>query len=176
MQAIKKEEMFSKDPDQTYSLMAIVEGESFQVEKGPEDTVHSWPHLISRELLLFLGGLHRDSWGLPPVQCPPGRAGKPAAFDQSGQSTLVFRRDSGTGELFSLPGRDTGFPTAIVVSLFLLPYLDRNPQGVGVWFSPKRKGAILIFSIFVVTMVVLILIGEFIRGPNWALYWPWQNG
>ena len=45
----KKDEMFPRDPNKTYSLMAIVEGGSFSVEKGPEDTVQSWPHLLVRE-------------------------------------------------------------------------------------------------------------------------------
>lgn len=175
MQAIKKEEMFSKDPDQTYSLMAIVEGESFQVEKGPEDTVHSWPHLISRELLLFLGVFIVILGVSLLFNAPLEGPANPLHSTNPAKAPWYF---VGIQELVSYSAFLGGIlaPTAIVVSLFLLPYLDRNPQGVGVWFSPKRKGAILIFSIFVVTMVVLILIGEFIRGPNWALYWPWQNG
>ena len=30
-------------------------------------------------------------------------------------------------------------PTVIVLSLLLLPYLDRNPKGTGVWFSPRSQ-------------------------------------
>ena len=65
-------------------------------------------------------------------------------------------------------------PIGIVAGLLLLPYLDRNPKGTGVWFSRDRKLATLLFSIFVVAMVVLILIGQFVRGPNWVMRWPWS--
>ena len=34
--------------------MGLVEGDSFRVERDPENTVMSYPHLIVRELLLFL--------------------------------------------------------------------------------------------------------------------------
>jgi len=61
-----------------------------------------------------------------------------------------------------------------VLSLLLLPYLDRNPKGTGVWFSPDRRIAVILFTLFVIAMIVLILIGQFVRGPNWVMYWPWS--
>src|SRR6516225_8481390 len=54
MRAQPKAEIGPRDPNKTYSLMAIVDGESLAVEKGPEDTVSTWPHLMIRELLVFL--------------------------------------------------------------------------------------------------------------------------
>ena len=47
-------------------------------------------------------------------------------------------------------------------------------KGIGVWFSPQRKLACTLFIIFVVAMIVTIVIGTFMRGPNWGFYWPWQ--
>ncbi len=48
-------ELFPKGPDKTYGLMELVKGTSPMVEKGPEDTVTSWPHLLILEVLAALG-------------------------------------------------------------------------------------------------------------------------
>ena len=65
-------------------------------------------------------------------------------------------------------------PGLIVTALAVLPYLDRKPKGVGVWFSGERKVAIAIFTVCLVTMLTLTVIGSQFRGPNWALQAPWK--
>jgi quinol-cytochrome oxidoreductase complex cytochrome b subunit len=65
-------------------------------------------------------------------------------------------------------------PALIVTALMTLPYLDRKRKGVGTWFSGERKVAITIFTICLVTMVVLTVIGSVFRGPNWAMQAPWK--
>ncbi len=62
-------------------------------------------------------------------------------------------------------------PTAIVIGMFSLPYLDRNPALV--W--RMRKVAIVTFTAFLVLWVVLTLIGFAFRGPNWGWIWPWEE-
>lgn len=173
MQAVQKEEIFPRDPNKTYSLMAIVEGESFHVEKGPEDTVSSWPHLLVRELLLFLV-VCIVILGVSLLFNAPLE--EPANALHSTNPAKAPWYFVGIQELVSYSAFLGGIviPALIVMSLLFLPYLDRNPKGTGVWFSRDRKVAILLFTIFVLTMVVLILIGQFVRGPNWGLYWPWQ--
>ena len=172
MQVARKDEIFPRDPNKTYSLMAIVEGESFQVEKGPEETVQSWPHLMVRELLLFLV-LCLAILGVSLLcNAPLEEAANPLHSTNPAKAPWYF---VGIQELVSYSAFLGGIvaPAVIVFSLLLLPYLDRNPKGTGVWFSRDRKVATLVFTFFVVTMVVLILIGQFVRGPNWGLYWPW---
>jgi len=46
-----KGKIFPADPDKTYGLMALVKGETLQVEKEPEDTVMTYPHLFLREVI-----------------------------------------------------------------------------------------------------------------------------
>ena len=65
-------------------------------------------------------------------------------------------------------------PTLIVVALAVLPYVDRKRRGVGTWFSGERKVAITIFTICLVTMMVLTVIGSLFRGPNWRFQVPWK--
>jgi quinol-cytochrome oxidoreductase complex cytochrome b subunit len=51
----KSEEISPQRPEKTYGLMALVKRVSPMVEKGSEDTVFSWPHLLVMELLATLG-------------------------------------------------------------------------------------------------------------------------
>jgi quinol-cytochrome oxidoreductase complex cytochrome b subunit len=174
MAAVEKVEIYPKDPDKTYSLMAIVEGESLQVEKGPEETVHTWPHLIVRELLLFLIVCIVILAVSLVFDAPLEEPANPLHSTNPAKAPWYF---VGIQELVSYSAFLGGIliPAVIVLSLLFLPYLDRNPTGTGVWFSGNRKAGILLFSLFVVTMIILIVIGEFFRGPNWALYWPWEQ-
>lgn len=173
MQAVRKDEIFPKDPNKTYSLMAIVEGNSLNVEKLPEDTVQSWPHLMVRELMLFFLVLAVILGVSLVFNAPLEEAANPLHSTNPAKAPWYF---VGIQELVSYSALLGGIatPALIVVALLLLPYLDRSPTGTGVWFSKDRIVANLLFALFVVAMVVLILIGQFLRGPNWHLYLPWS--
>ncbi len=62
-------------------------------------------------------------------------------------------------------------PTAIIGGLLALPYIDRNPAIA----TKARKVAVAAFTIFMVTWIVLTLIGFAFRGPNWSWVWPWEE-
>jgi quinol-cytochrome oxidoreductase complex cytochrome b subunit len=62
-------------------------------------------------------------------------------------------------------------PTAIVIGMFSLPYLDRNPA----LYWRLRRVAIVTFTAFLVLWIVLTLIGFAFRGPNWGWVWPWEE-
>jgi quinol-cytochrome oxidoreductase complex cytochrome b subunit len=170
---LEKEEIFPRDPNKTYSLMTIVDGDSFQVEHGPDDTLQSWPHLMVRELLLFLLVFVVILGVSLLFNAPLEEAANPLHSTNPAKAPWYF---VGIQELVSYSAFLGGIvaPVLIVLSLLLLPYLDRNPKGVGVWFSADRKLATFLFSVFVIAMLILILIGQFVRGPNWGLYWPWM--
>ncbi len=60
-------------------------------------------------------------------------------------------------------------PSAIILGLVALPYIDRSP-----WLKPRhRKVAVATFTSFVVIWIILTLIGFAFRGPNWGWVWPW---
>ena len=65
-------------------------------------------------------------------------------------------------------------PNVVVLFLILIPYLDRGRAGIGVWFHPSRRRENILFTAFAVILMGLIIVGEFMRGPGWVFYWPWQ--
>ncbi|PIW17690.1 MAG: menaquinol oxidoreductase, partial [Armatimonadetes bacterium CG17_big_fil_post_rev_8_21_14_2_50_66_6] len=50
LQRAEDREKFPPDADKSYGLMAVVDGTSVAVEKEPDDTVFTWPHLVVREV------------------------------------------------------------------------------------------------------------------------------
>lgn len=68
-----------------------------------------------------------------------------------------------------------GVPTILIVYLLVLPYVDRRPVGVGIWFARERTVTITIWTLILIGIIVTILLGVYFRGPNWNFYWPWEN-
>ncbi len=60
-------------------------------------------------------------------------------------------------------------PSAIVIGMVALPYIDRNPA-----LAPSaRKVAVVAFTAFMVLWIALTLVGFAFRGANWGWVWPW---
>jgi hypothetical protein len=66
-------------------------------------------------------------------------------------------------------------PSMIIVGLIAIPYIDTNKAGNGYFSYADRKFAYNTFQYgFVVLWVVLILLGTFLRGPNWNFFGPYE--
>ena len=66
-------------------------------------------------------------------------------------------------------------PSLIIVGLIAIPYIDTNKSGNGYYSYNDRKFAYITFQYgFVVLWVVLILLGTFLRGPNWNFFGPYE--
>ena len=158
----------------TYGLMELARGATPQVGRKPEDEVFSWPHLVFRELLLFLLVTAvvlflAIFWNAPLEEIanavhPPNPAKAPWYF-------------LGLQELVSYSAFWGGVvvPGLLVTALALLPYIDRKRQGVGRWFARERVVANTIFSVCLAIAVVLTVIGSVFRGPNWSWVEPWKS-
>ncbi|MBI3786224.1 MAG: hypothetical protein HY270_22785 [Deltaproteobacteria bacterium] len=68
-----------------------------------------------------------------------------------------------------------GIPTLIIVGLMAIPYIDTSHNATGRYTLGERRLAIGHFLFGFALWWVLIVIGEFLRGPNWQIYWPWQS-
>src|SRR6516225_8027614 len=67
------------------------------------------------------------------------------------------------------------FPSIIIVGLMAIPYIDTNPKGNGYFTFKERRWEITIFLTgFLVLWCVLIVLGTFLRGPNWNFFGPYE--
>ncbi len=66
-------------------------------------------------------------------------------------------------------------PLLIITGLMSLPYMDPNPKGIGVYGFRDRPLAVSVFLYGFALWFGLILIGQFLRGPSWHFYWPWED-
>ena len=171
---VEQVELGQLPTNKSYGLMELARGTTPQVGKNPEDEVFSWPHLVFREILLFLLVTAvvlflAIFWNAPleelaNVVHPPNPAKAPWYF-------------LGLQELVSYSAFWGGVvvPGLLVTALVLLPYLDRKRAGVGRWFARERAVANTIFTICLLAAIVFTVIGTFFRGPNWDWVEPWKQ-
>jgi hypothetical protein len=67
-------------------------------------------------------------------------------------------------------------PGLIIVGLIAIPYIDTNKKGNGYFTFKERQTEITLFLFgFVILWVLLIILGTFLRGPNWNFFGPFQT-
>jgi hypothetical protein len=66
-------------------------------------------------------------------------------------------------------------PGMVVGGLMAIPYIDFNKQGNGYYSIDQRKFAYITFQFgFLFLWVTLIVMGTFLRGPNWNFFGPYE--
>ena len=66
-------------------------------------------------------------------------------------------------------------PGLIIVGLMAIPYIDTNKKGNGYFTFKERKTEITLFLFgFLILWCELIVIGTFLRGPNWNFFGPYE--
>jgi hypothetical protein len=67
-------------------------------------------------------------------------------------------------------------PSLVIFGLMAIPYLDFNKAGNGYYTIEQRKFAYLVFQFgFLELWVTLIILGTFLRGPNWNFFGPFET-
>jgi len=62
-------------------------------------------------------------------------------------------------------------PVTVIMGLMAIPYIDFNKKGNGYYTINERKFAYLTFQFgFLVLWITLIVMGTFLRGPNWNFF------
>ena len=146
------------------------------LEKDDSDKkVFSWPDLVYVELVsLIVCSIVLIVWSIvlkAPLEEPanPGAAPNPAKapwYFLGLQELLVYFDPWMAGVVL---------PTLIIVGLMAIPYIDTNPRGNGYFSFRERKWEIVMFCFgFIILWVVLIILGTFLRGPNWNFFGPYE--
>jgi quinol-cytochrome oxidoreductase complex cytochrome b subunit len=126
--------VFTEAPAKTYHLAAIVQGRTSAVDRGPEQTVPSMPHLFYAELGVLMLTLFICTALALVSDAPLKELANPQVPENPAKAPWYFL---GLQELvaFSAFMGGIGIPTIVLVGLGLIPYLDREEAGTGEWFG-----------------------------------------
>ena len=140
-------------------------------EKEHDEDVLVWPDLVYIELIcMVLVTVVLLVWSLS-LSAPLEQPANPAVTPNPAKAPWYFL---GLQELlFYSDAWNVGVmvPCLIILGLMAIPYLDFNKRGSGYYTIDQRKFAYLVFQFgFLLLWILLILVGTFMRGPNWTFF------
>jgi hypothetical protein len=146
-----------------------------EASDGEEQKTWVWPDLVYTELLcMVIGMIILVVWSIAlhaPIEEPanPARTPNPSKapwYFLGLQEMLVYYDPWLAGVVF---------PSLIILGLMAIPYIDVNPKGNGYFTFKQRKTEITIFMFgFLIQWVLLVILGTFLRGPNWNFFGPYE--
>ena len=157
-----------------YRLLALVKQDAVvRVQKEPDDTVMTWPHLLAIEFMaaalmsvfLLMMGLIMNAplEDLANGNITPAVAKAPWYF-LGLQELLAYFHPTVAGVLA---------PTFVLVGAALLPFIDRGNM---LAMRPSdRKTAVVLFSLFCALGLFVTFVGIFFRGPGYAFVIPYLD-
>ncbi len=145
------------------------------LEKLEDEKVLVWPDLVYTELIaMVIATFILVIWAVAlkaPLEPPATTAKAPnpskAPWYFLGlQEMLVYFDPWMAGVVL---------PTMIIIGLVAMPYIDFNREGNGFYTFTRRPFAMTVFMFgFIVLWVTLIVLGTFLRGPNWNFFGPFE--
>ncbi len=153
----------------TYGLMALVKGKRPPVNRGPENTVMSWPHLFWAELAVFMITVAITLILSFYSDAPLKELANPAIPENPAKAPWYFL---GIQELVSYSAFMGGLliPMIVVAGLALIPFLDRREGGEGVWFGTAGERSIFWQSVFFSAVVTVGMLA-FTVNYGWLRNW-----
>jgi menaquinol-cytochrome c reductase cytochrome b/c subunit len=156
-----------------YRLLAMVKQDAVvRVQKEPDDTVMTWPHLLSIEFLaatimsifLLLMGLFINA---PLEDLANGNLTPPVAkapwYLLGLQEMLAYFHPVISGVMVPF--------LYILLGAMLIPYVDRaEPEAKK---PSERKTAVVLFSLLCILGLFVTFVGVFFRGPGYSLVTPY---
>ena len=145
------------------------------IEKQESDRVWVWPDLVYTELIcLVLCSAVLVAWSVL-LEAPIEQPANPANTPNPSKAPWYFLGLQEMLVYFDPWLAGVVLPSLIIVGLMAIPYVDTNPKGNGYYTFNERKAEIVIFLFgFVVLWSSLIVLGTFLRGPNWNFFGPFE--
>jgi hypothetical protein len=145
------------------------------LEKVQEEKVLVWPDLVYTELIaMIICTLILIVWAIV-LKAPLEQPASSARIPNPSKAPWYFLGLQEMLVYFDPWMAGVVLPTFIVQGLMALPYIDFNQKGNGYYTFVQRKFAITTFLFgFIVMWCVLIVLGTFLRGPNWNFFGPFE--
>jgi quinol-cytochrome oxidoreductase complex cytochrome b subunit len=174
----------------TYSLLGITSGTTVHVESSlieeDKQTIRSSPNLTRRIVLVAMLTMVVSSVLTIFFRAPLEEPANPAVTPNPAKAPWYFLwlQELVTDTTFTIGGFTVNgaliggiiIPGLLVAAALAWPYFDKSTvRSVGVWFAKERRRQNLIFLLIVLAILILTVIGTFLRGPYWNFYWPWES-
>jgi len=145
------------------------------IEKAEADRVWVWPDLVYTELIsLILCSVILIVWSIF-LKAPLEQPANPANTPNPSKAPWYFLGLQEMLVYFDPWLAGVVLPGLIIVGLICIPYIDKNPKGNGYYTFSERRAEITIFLFgFAVLWSSLIVLGTFLRGPNWNFFGPFE--
>jgi hypothetical protein len=145
------------------------------IEKEEEDRVWVWPDLVYTELIaLILCSVLLILWSIL-IKAPLEQPASATATPNPSKAPWYFLGLQEMLVYFDPWLAGVVLPSLIIVGLMAIPYIDTNPRGNGYFTFRERSAEITIFLFgFVILWCSLIVLGTFLRGPNWNFFGPFE--
>jgi quinol-cytochrome oxidoreductase complex cytochrome b subunit len=173
----------------TYTLLGVARGQAPAIRASalaaPESTVNAVPDLMRRAAIAVLGTFAVVSimavFIPSPLEEPanalvtPNPAKAPWYFLWLQEIVTDTTIHLGS---FTINGAFLGgvvLPGLLVALLTAWPWLDRSSAAAaGLWLPKERRTQNLVFLAVVAGVLILTIVGLYLRGPYWKFYWPWE--
>ena len=177
-------------PTKTYTLLGVARGTAPTVRaaslEAPDTTVNAVPDLTRRAAIAILGTIAvvgiMAVFIASPLEEPanalvtPNPAKAPWYFLWLQEIVTDTTLHLGA---FTINGAFIGgviLPGLLIGLLTVWPWLDRSTHmAAGVWLPRVRLRQNVVFLLLLLGVLLLTVVGMWLRGPYWNFYWPWET-
>jgi Cytochrome b(C-terminal)/b6/petD len=140
-----------------------------------EDRIFTWPDLVFSEFIcMVVLTVVLVVWSIA-LKAPLEDPANPALAPNPSKAPWYFLGLQEMLVYFDPWMAGVVLPGLIIVGLMAIPYIDTNPKGNGYFTFRERKVEISIFLFgWLILWSQMIVIGTFLRGPNWNFFGPYE--
>ncbi|RMG40425.1 MAG: hypothetical protein D6725_03385, partial [Planctomycetota bacterium] len=130
-----------------------------------------WPDLVYTELICMIAiSAVLIFWGIA-LQAPLEEPASSAKTPNPSKAPWYFLGLQEMLVYFDPWLAGVVLPSLIIVGLMAIPYIDFNKKGNGYYTFEERKLSVTLFLFgFIPMWVSMIILGTFLRGPNWNIF------
>jgi hypothetical protein len=153
----------------------ISEGKPVTEQDETAEKVLTWPDLVYTELIcMVILTVILIAWSIF-LKAPIEEPANPAASPNPSKAPWYFLGLQEMLVYFDPWLAGVVFPGLIIVGLMAIPYIDTNPKGNGYYTLKERRWEITVFLFgFLILWILLVILGTFLRGPNWNFFGPYE--
>lgn len=146
------------------------------IEQRDSEKVLVWPDLVYIELICMVGvTAFLIFWSLA-LPAPLEQPADPLNTPNPSKAPWYFLGLQEMLVYFDPWMSGVVLPALIIFGLAAIPYLDKNQLGNGYYTIRQRPFAYVTYQFgFLALWISLIVIGTFLRGPNWSYFGPYET-